>query len=334
MTLLQVDGFDHYTSQAQGNAKGWSYNGYNGTSPGRFGGLCMNGANGIMRSFPAALATSIVGVAFKAGGLFGNILSLVDGGLGSTQLTVALTGTGALTVTGAALLATSNANLVKPGAWNYLELKATINNATGAYAVRLNGAAVPGLPDAVNVNTRGATGNNWATGYTFGLNCGGNLNYDDSYACDTAGAVNNAFLGDVRISTLLPNGAGFYTQWATLVGAATHWQAVSDSPPDDDASYVADLTPGDLDSYAMGDLPSVSGTVPGLVVDAYARKDDGNLRQVAAIARSAAVDKVGATQTLTGSYAFYTEVMETDPSAAAWTIASVNGAEFGIKEVA
>ncbi len=331
--LLQVDGFDHYTTPLQGNAKGWFYNGSSTGGAGRFGGLCFNTGNGMMRSFPAALATAVVGVAFQTPTIVARqVLALVDGGIGSAQLSVGINNLGGLVVTGAGVLATSNANLVKAGTWNYLELKATISNAAGAYAVRLNGGAVPGIPDAAGVNTRGSTANNQATGYTLGNGAG--ILVDDCYAADTTGAANNTFLGDVRVSTIMPSGPGNYTQWATLVGAATHWQAVADSPPDGDTSYVADLTPGHLDSYAFGNLPSVSGTVPGVVVDVYARKDDGNLRQVAAMARSAGVDKIGATQTITASYAFYTEVMETDPSGAAWTIGAVNGAEFGVEEVA
>jgi hypothetical protein len=46
------------------------------------------------------------------------------------------------------------------------------------------------------------------------------------------------------------------------------------------------------------------------------------------------VEDAGATKTLTSSYAYYPDVFEEDPSAAPWTIASVNNAEFGLEVIA
>jgi hypothetical protein len=71
------------------------------------------------------------------------------------------------------------------------------------------------------------------------------------------------------------------------------------------------------------------------VVWARARKDDAGTRTLSSVARSSAVDTIGANYNLAAAYVFYGTVFELDPATTAlWTTAGLNLAEFGVKTIA
>ena len=63
----------------------------------------------------------------------------------------------------------------------------------------------------------------------------------------------------------------------------------------------------------------------------WAAKSDSGTIQARAMARSASTDATGADKAISTTYAPHDEIFELDPSAAAWTITTINGAEFGFE---
>jgi hypothetical protein len=57
------------------------------------------------------------------------------------------------------------------------------------------------------------------------------------YVLDNTGTQNNDLIGDCRIETLYPNGAGNYAQLSAN-GAGTNYGCVNEHPADDDTTYV------------------------------------------------------------------------------------------------
>ena len=109
---------------------------------------------------------------------------------------------------------------------------------------------------------------------------------------------------------------------------------MNETIPDGDTTFVSDFNPGDIDSYHVGSLAALSGNVYGVVTNLYARKDDATGKQIAPVIREAGADHVGTTTGgITTSYLFYRQVWQNDPLGASWTIANVNGSEYGVKEV-
>lgn len=253
---------------------------------------------------------------------------------GTAQVSLGLLSDGRLGVCrggwGGALLGSSSVAL-KANVWYYLELKVLVDPAVGTVLVRLNGTTVINL---AGVNTRN-TGTSQITQAGFNaINNSTIQDYTDIYVLNTLGAVNNDLLGDCRVPYLAPTGAGAYTEFTTLVGAATQWQATAENPADDDVSYIASATPGQRSTFATADLPAgLSGTVAAVIVNHQSRKDDAGSRTVGGMVRLAAVDAVGAGVSIGNSYANNQEIFEADPSAAAWTVGNVNGAEYGATEV-
>lgn len=231
------------------------------------------------------------------------------------------TGAGTVIATGTTTLAANT--------WYYIELKLTVNGASGACALQLNGVS--------EIAT--TTGNFGSTNPGFlqlpHPQSNGSVFFDDLYVCDTTGSRNNDFLGNCHIETLFPNGDGTHTDWSPNSGT-THYTQVDDASgtyPDGDTSYVSDATSGDRDTYTVPSLQTLAPSIFGVQTSMYARKDDAPARSIARVIRQGGVDYDGTSKALTNSYADYRQIDETDPTGAAWTIANVNGDEFGVKDV-
>jgi hypothetical protein len=324
-----MEGFDHYGVSLLA-AKGWALSGQASASmvSGRFGGQALNNStnnnSAYVRSLTAAAATIIIGFAFKTDSPTNNptILQwtsgrLVMGTSGGNHVLLAQNA-------GGTTIGTGTTNIVA-NTWYYIEIKNVVGT-SGTIEVHLNGAT----EIASTVGNFGTTNN--TSIQTFYSPFTGNNTYDDFYVCNGLGSTNNNFLGDVRVVTAVPIGAGAHTQFQPN-GSASNWQCVDEIPPNDDTDYVSDANPGDIDTY---DITSIDGgaSVFGVQNSLYARKDDANVRQIAAVARQAGTDYVGATKTLGSSYLYYSELYDQDPTAANWTATNVNADEFGVKEIA
>ena len=185
-------------------------------------------------------------------------------------------------------------SFIVAGQYYLLELRATIADAGGVGVVRLN--------TAVDINFSGDTRNagnaNIRTIYiglynplgTVAYNCTAWL--DDIAINDTAGATQNSYPGNSGIYLLTPDGPGNYTNIPTLVGAATHWEAVDDVPPDNDTSYVEGDVVDDEDTYTMTAVP-VSGTITAVKWMARAKLDAAGTGSLARLYRIGGVDYQG-----------------------------------------
>jgi hypothetical protein len=285
-----------------------------------------------------AKSTWVVGFAVNPAVLTpGVLLCLWDSAAGAAQVSLRLETSGLLTVRrgafGGALLGTTAA-AVPTGAWTYVELKVFISGTVGTVDVQMNGVSVLSLTGQNTKNTANSTADtvclnadipNGGTGD--GVNA--TVRFDDLYVCDGDGTVNNTFLGDVTVQCVFPTGAGATTGWAHT-GAATNWQAVSETPADDDTSYVSASSVGAVDTYAHGAVGA--GTVFGVQLCLEARKTDTGARVIQGVVRSGGADSPGTMLPLSTSYGILTDIRETDPSTGlAWTTSGINAAEIGEK---
>lgn len=332
--MLFCDSFDHYsTTQA---LKKWTVfgsgvsisaaNGRNGTASMRVGDATSS------RRAVVSAATLVAGVGWRTAGFTaaGTVCAFDD--VNTEQVSVRWTISAKLQMTRNGTVLATGTTVLSAGVFYYIELKSTINSATGSYEVRINGATEM---SASGVNTQ-ATANASADGVRLG---GGNnaafTDWDDFYICDTTGAQNNTFLGDVRIQAVLPSGAGATTQW-TPSAAVANYTTVDEAAPNDDTDYVSSGTVGQIDTYAMGDLTPTAGTIKAVQTVHYARKDDAGTRTIAPVFHIGVTDYVGANlPNLSTTYTYLPQVFETSPATAtAWTITEVNGLELGQKVIA
>jgi len=321
MALLFMDGFD-----ASDAVLKWSTTGTpTFTVTPRFGvGKAISGGFTYARAFPASSRVFVGAACYWMNGSLTKALWTLQGDSGATShLILQITGAGALQVSRAAtILATSAAGVMLLNTWAYVEMSATIADSGGTIEVCINGVSV--------LTFTGDTKNAGTNTTVDMLSVGGAAwfgAYDDLYICDDTGSVNNTFLGDVRVQTLLPTGAGASTQFTPSVGS--NWDNVNDTPYVS-TTYNSDSVSGHRDTYAMGDLISGTGTIFGVQDNILALKTDAGAASIKAAIKSGGTVYYDSTVALGTALDSSNAVREQDPAtSAAWTATNVNAVEFG-----
>lgn len=258
MAILFMDGFDHYTADAEAGEKWTSENLLSmQTSGGRFGGnyakIGGSGSNLILDY--SATASNFCGFAYKYDHLEDGgqrILRILDGVTAQIELSVHQGGGLYVTRQASSVIGDASAGgLLKQSVWAYIEFKWTIGN-SGSFEIFVNGKSVAA---GVSVDTDALSS---AQADSLELKGFNDNDFDDFYFGDTTGgSPQDDVLGDVRIYNLMPTGAGNYAQFDTTFPASptTHWDKVEEIPPDGDTSYNETTTATDIDTFAMANLP-------------------------------------------------------------------------------
>lgn len=363
MTLIYVDGFD-----AKDTVGKWSIitNGTgsvswtNSTRLGsgyavQFSHTTTGIVYGIQRNFTAA-SHIFVGAAIQHGRISDQIYSppfhvllgdngttshlyLVVNNVGALQLwrgdgRLINVGSGAYIPNGT-MIGTSAAGLVDTN-WHYIEIGATIDPTTGAVTVQFDGTVVitfsgntknGGTNNSIDaVCYQGVNGN-----YFGGFMDVGTPVVDDLYIANSLGSVNNSFLGDVRVQTLMPNADGTFTQW-TPTGSSSHYQNVNEVP-DNTATFNSSATPGQIDTYALTNTLPGTGTIFGVQqVTTAAKSDSGSASLIPVLLMPDSTLCYGATRLPGTSWATYEDLYEKNPDGnVAWTTTVLDGMEAGVQ---
>ena len=327
MSLIFTDGFDYLDTLALK---------WNATPGSRDTGNSRTGAASCSVGLPGTKqvaaadehATFTLGMAVYVAAGRGMEMALLSDSLATTHVTLRAVAGSNITVyrgtSGGTLLGTASYALLA-STWTYIELKVVLHDSTGSVNVQVNGASVLSL---TNIDTK--NGGTKAVFDGFSVTYVGNtINIDDLYLTNGAGSANTGFLGDIKIETILPSGAGNSTQLTASAGS--NYQCVDDVPQNT-SDYNGSASPGQFDTYAMGNLSTAAGTVYGINVFGYCAKSDAGAKSGALVVRSGGTDYEQATFALGTSYAYANKVLETDPAtSAAWTISNVNALEAGFK---
>lgn len=332
MAMRFCDSFDHYTTGFLTTK--WdavSSGADNSITTGRFSQGWQTSFSKTLRKTIDAQPTWIIGFAaiLQNGANTGILSALYDGGVGgTTQVELRLDSQRRLQATRAGTVLGTGTTVIPLNTWVYIEYKVTINNSTGVFVVRLNGATEINLSSQDTQNTANATAD------TFELRPPDTfaVTFDDFYACDGTGAVNNDFLGDVRVESRLPNGNGNSSVFVGSDGNSTdNYLLVDESTPNGDTDYVQGTSVGDKDTYAFQDATPTSGAVHAVQAIPYARKTDAGSRSICSVARLSGTESDGANHTLSVSYQYHRHIFETKPGGGAWSISDFNSSEFGAK---
>lgn len=233
------------------------------------------------------------------------------------------------TAAGGTILGTSSANAINFVGWNYIEIKSTINDSTGAVEVRVGGSSVITLT-GIDTQNAGNAYVNFADWTNLGQGVG-DQGLDDIYICDTTGGVHDDFLGNVRVVEMLPSAAGDSTQWTPNAG--NNWDRVDDTNwPDFDTTYVSDSTAGETDLYNLA-APSSSATI---ILSAktvtIARKATAGAQSIETLIKSGSTTDASAPIALTDSYLEYqNEWLQNPDTSADWTIADLDALQSGFR---
>ena len=227
------------------------------------------------------------------------------------------------------LLGTATAVPLQLGVWAYVEVRIKVHGSLGTVSIRINGTEHVTL---TNQNTLFVSATLTQLHLASRPNSGV-FTYDDLVVMDTTGSSNNAFLGDVTVSAILPSGAGNSSGWTPSAGS--NYQNVDEATPNNDTDYNSTATLNAKDLYAFADAPAGADIRAVQIVTAQRKASEGP-GQIKHVVRSSSTDYAQAAQGIGGtSYAFLRTVVEADPAtAAAWSESGFNAAEFGIQKTA
>jgi hypothetical protein len=216
--------------------------------------------------------------------------------------------------------------------WHYLELKALIHNSAGTLEVRIDGDIVIDVTgiDTLQSGLALVDGVSWV-----GQGLSNQTLIDDIYILNTAGpAPYNDFLGDSRVDGLLPNGAGFSSDFPTATPSGTHFENVDENPPDGDTSYNESNVANDIDLFDVAALPVITGgaTVWAVQASAFLNKQDAGPAPFRLLTRPTSTTFNGDQKEPPIDYVYKHQIWELNPQTAAeWTEAEVDAAEFGVE---
>lgn len=216
--------------------------------------------------------------------------------------------------------------------WHYMEFGCRVHTSTGWIEVRLDGATVirfdgntrfTAQNDITKIRIRSPFNySNWT------------IDIDDWYVNDATGSVNNGFLGEISIESLMPTADGFHGDM-TPSTAGTSFNLVNEEPPNG-TNFITANGVGQRETFVTENLSYLTG-VNGVWVECIARNDGIAPNEVRSVTR---ISGTTYTPSVTGpilpinpsNYFSFGQAFNVNPAtSAAWTAAEVNAAEFGLE---
>lgn len=259
--------------------------------------------------------------------------TLFDAITGVAQLSVAVCSLGIIRVYrglpyDGVLLGWSRAGVFYSDEWWWLDFKAKVAPTGGYCQVRVNTKVVI---DLVGLNSQAGplTGfdsiaftANGVTGQT------SSVFVDDHYLLDLTGAVNNDYLGNVRVKTQFTAGAGALTNFIPS-GANPNWQTAQNRLLTDAGGYNSAANIGDADFYTIQAIINAN-VVHAVQVKTAARQDDATQRILHNRIRANAVIAEGTDHYLNQGYTYYNDIYELNPdTGVGFTGSEVNLLQIG-----
>lgn len=242
---------------------------------------------------------------------------------GTTQVSIRPNSDGSISAyrSNTTLLGTSAVGVISAATYQHIEVSVTIDATVGAVQIWVNSVSVLNL---TNVNTK-QTANTTISGFSIVTPWSAIHDW-----CDIVWSTTR--INDVRVETLVPTGAGNYSQFTPSTGS--NWQNVDEVPPNDDTDFNSTSTVGNIDSFTHAALSGAPVSISAVIVNVRARDTTTGAASLAPFIRSSTTDSPGTAVTLNTSYQDFQSVYLTDPAtSAAWLPAAVNAAEFGYKRI-
>jgi len=332
--------YDAWTVTVPFNAAETTMAGGAGLYGGKYLAYVNSGGNGPVKVLRATTArqTAYRGFRFYATGLpatSNEIFAFTDAG--TVQVVLRLLGTGAVAVyRGSTLLGTSASSLIAINTWYFIEFGAKIDPSTGTYDVRINGVSVLSGTGANTRNTANSTSDGFCWGRNFStdlssLSANVQFRFDDIYAVDDQGSVNNNFLGDCRTEMLVPNANSGAQGFTPSVGS--NYQCVDEIPLSATADYNAASAAAE-DRFTTAGMTTTPTSVMGVSLVQFSLKTDAGANTSRNRLTSGGTTGNGTTTAVPTSIGAIRDVFELNPNGSiAWTPTAVNAALPGYERV-
>lgn len=212
------------------------------------------------------------------------------------------------------------------GVWRRVEIKVSMVG-SGNMEVRVDGVTV------INVagDFRDGTTDAIPTLRFYGSTSSNNFRIDELIVCDDTGSDFNDFLGDMRIEASVADADGSITDWTPSSG--TSISCVDDPLAGYDAGTTnISSSTTDQDTYFTHTVSAPDHTDIMFAALAPMIVDDGSNTFRHQVNSNGTIDRGPSDINPTTLYSWYTRAWALDPDTAApWTLAAINAAEFGVR---
>lgn len=349
MSLLFIESFDHlatadfYKKWTTPGASGSTNGGTLVAGEGRCGSQALHFTvlGGAIKGVTVTGTPGIgyCGFAYHAVSNFGGsqIFSVYAGSALQWSLTWQLSGALSVARFGGATVATTPGDVIRTGAYGYVEIGWRIHATLGWIVIRVNNVEVANVT-GINTTSAFYPAATWdAIGISNSNNAEGY--FDDLYVTDDTDdgltPATDGFLGDVRIEYLRPTADGNSTGW-TVTGGGTHANAVDkDADSTLTTPAITSAAAGTRDTNVYADPSVTIGACFGVQISALTVKDSAGPATVGAVVRHSGTDDVQTAQSPPQTTPQYlvTTLQRNPVTAGAWTLAQVAAAEFGVDRV-
>jgi hypothetical protein len=355
--IRRADGFAHFTTAADWQAKGHSYGGNAPTfhpTQGRAGrgcGILAQGATDQSLNYILSAACSplydhfafnstLLSTIFTCYNTTGSwthvrVLFNSDGSISLYRDSVA--GATLINLTFATLIATSAPALWRASTWHQVQIAMNISPTLGTFLLKLDGIEVTALTQTSGDLFAGGAQN--VTTIIRGGVSGGTVKYSDYVVLDDViddAAVQQytGLQGDLAVYEDVNPVDGDNLEWTRSVAAGTHASYVNQNPQDDDATYVRSDTAGLNECFSSPVVTSGIGTILAVKETYCWRKEDATFGASRPYLRdSADVNHEGDLKAAAETYKFDEYFWEKDQlDGADWTAARVNVTQLGFTD--
>lgn len=345
MSLLHFDGFEYNNGAADFALLGWTIsNAITSFGSGRRGQRGMSlGLNNYYayRSLNGNHNEVVVGFAYNktsSAAVTHTLVGFSDGvpGDATVQISLRINTAGQLLLyRGSTLLGTTTLAL-SLNQYYYIELKVLFHASAGAYELRVGNVARLSGSGVDTIETANAQATHIFFGGISSTYSGGGLVtcgsvFDDIYILNTAGSINNDFLGDCRVDGIMPNADGTHTDFTPSTGV-NHYANVDEGVVST-IDYNYSTTIGHKDSYGLQSPPSIPDTdIYGFKYAIDVSTDVSGSRSAKALMITDAVEFESPSAELLNTTSKKIEVLhEVNPDTLAmWTHAEIDAIQIGV----
>lgn len=226
------------------------------------------------------------------------------------------------------VVGTSATGLVSQGLWYYIEVQGRRHGTLGSIEIFIGGTSVLAVS---SVDTLESTDD--GSFYFLPNSSSTEVVMDDIYISQDASAL-PAALGDVKVTTLLPDGDTAQADWTPLSGSG--FSNINDplgTDGDGNGSYIGETTLNGKSEFDVESLPETPTAIHSVGLSTRASKTDAGSIEYKHHIDSSGTESPGAAiaPSETG-YAMDTTIYNTDPNtASAWTESGVNAVKVGVE---
>ena len=343
MALLFADGFEHYGTGSTGrtNMLAGPYlelasTGQPSNAQARTGSLSLKGNTNNSWCFrrSTGVAKNELGVAV---GVYYESLSgvrkVIDFQANTTavcSITVSAAGAIQARVGGfnaaATIIGETDAGLITASAWHHIETRILVDDVVGEVEIRVNGSTELFLTNVnLGANLVNVVGHYMITTSPY---------IDDLIVWDTTGDVNNTFFGPARVNTVFMSADTDVDDWS-VTGAATGAEAIDETTPDGDTTYVSAAMVGQRSEFVPGELPPETEVIGGVYIPAMAKLASAGLGNFQLSIVSNGEVATGPDYPLTTAYTYWPSIFEKDPDGnKVWSKAAFEAARIRIEKTA